>query len=102
MHVEVVSDNVRHSLCVSGGSGSTAVDAIVHLCQLVRHTVGNVGACGGTRVSAHNDTTIEGDGKNRGSHAVLSILGVLTDEQGRIHVRRVSVLLSHGWKYGVY
>lgn len=53
-HVEkaqLVLNNVCDSLCVGGGARAATPDCIGHAGQLVGHTVGNVGASGGTGVS---------------------------------------------------
>ncbi len=62
VHAEMVVDDVGDGLSVGSGAGPAAPDCVVHLGQLVRDAVGDVGACGGAGVGAENYAGREGDG----------------------------------------
>lgn len=49
-------------LGVGGTTGAAAVDAVVEVGELVRHSVGDVGPGRGARVGADDDAAIERDG----------------------------------------
>lgn len=57
----MVRDNVGHGLGVGRRPGSAAPDGVVHLCQFVRHPVGNVGTGGCSTVGAQNNAILEVD-----------------------------------------
>lgn len=69
----------EHYLCVGGGSRSAAVDSLVHLGKLVSDSVDDVGAGGGARIGADDDSAVELDCHDRGSE----IGGDLLDRTGR-------------------
>ncbi len=58
----MVVDDVGDGLRVRGGAGPAAPDCVVHLGQLVRDAVGDVGACSGAGVGAEDDAGGECDG----------------------------------------
>jgi hypothetical protein len=68
----VVGDNVCHSLGVCGRTRAAAPDGVMHLCQFVGDSVGNVGTGGCSAVSTQDDTVFEVD-----RHAVGLLMGCL-------------------------
>ena len=74
----MVGDNVGHSLGVCGGTRSAAPDGVVHLCQFVGDSVGNVGTGGCSTICTQNDSVFEVDG-----HAVGMLMVMFRDGKVR-------------------
>ena len=58
----MILHNVGNSWGVGRGTRPATPDGIVDLGQLVRDSVGNIGACGGARIGSKNDSVAKGDG----------------------------------------
>ena len=71
VHAQMVLHDVGDGLSVGGGARAAAPDCVVDLGQFVRDAVGDVGAGGGARVGAKDDTVGEVDG-----HAVRWVRGL--------------------------
>lgn len=76
VHVEVVGDDVGHSLSVGGRARSAAPDGVMHLCQFVGDSVGDVSTSGCSAVGTENNTIFEVD-----SHTDRIVNGLFRDGQ---------------------
>ena len=83
----MVGDDVGHSLGVRGGTRSAAPDGVVHLCQFVGDSVGNVGTGGCSTVRTQDDSVFEVD-----SHAVGTLVAMVADGK----VRELQLNLHRG------
>lgn len=79
----MVGDDVCHGLGVGGRAGTAAPNGVVHLCQFVGDSIGNVGTGGGSAVRAENYAILEVD-----CHAVF-------DEKLSRMVRPEAPVYSH-------
>lgn len=70
-HAELVLYDIGHGLCVGGRAGTAAPDGIGNSGQLIRHSVGDVGAGRRSRVGTYTYGVIVSDSPGKGSAAQL-------------------------------